>query len=97
MSDKGAAYRAALAELRETYKAEMEATIKVLIAVRDDLDTPAKVRVDASRELGRWLGLPRGATEKPVEPPKPPADEKKQEAPLRQELLDAIDKAIGAK
>jgi hypothetical protein len=65
------AYRAALAELRDEYKGQLRPTIDVLVALRDDPKTPAKERINAAKELARWLGVSKVAEEKAPPMPTP--------------------------
>lgn len=78
MTDKNIArkaYQQALSDLREKFYAEMEPTIKCLIAIRDSSllcvkcgeklpATPEKERINACKELKAWLGVARVAEQR---------------------------------
>lgn len=89
MTDKIAkkAYQAALSDLREKYYAEMEPTIRVLIAIRDNDETPEKERINACKELKAWLGVARVAEQRiPSTSLSPTADDRPPAPKLSQEM-----------
>jgi hypothetical protein len=86
------AYKQALSALRDEYHEQLEENLKSLIAIRDNPQAGAAVRVDAIRYMNQMLGLPRTAQEKPAEPPPDPKSDVPQALTLRPELLDYLDK-----
>lgn len=64
MSDPKKLYKQALDQVRDDYREEIENTVKKLIAVRDDPDTPARDIVNASKTLVVLLGVPRPAEQR---------------------------------
>jgi len=90
---------AALEEFRKkkTEAGDIEAIYNRQFAIATNSESEDKDAVNAAKNLMTILGVGRPGPEKPPEAPKDTPTAAAQVAPLRQELLDAIDAKLGVK
>jgi hypothetical protein len=97
MTDPGKRLRAeALESLRQSHLDDLERIYQVQLSVVTDPDSKKADVNNGVKNLLTMLGVGRVGPEKPPEAPKGKATTEPT-APLRQELLDAIDKKLGVK
>lgn len=70
-----------LASWRESHFGELEATLKVFVAIRDDPTASNKDRIEAGKNVGRMLA----AMTAPKHDPKKKPEEKKEHKPTEKE------------
>ena len=86
----------ALESLRARHLEDLEAIYQSQYVIATSEDSQDRDKINAGKNLLTILGVSRPGPEKPPETPKEKVHADAP-APLRQELLDAIDKKLGVK